>query len=76
MKFPWFLLRDIIFVPITLPGWLILLAGLAYAVFDFIQKNRNSHSFQETLSNWVFNLFLIIIAYYIIAWMTSRAEKK
>jgi hypothetical protein len=76
MKFPWFLLRGVIFIPITLPGWLILLAGVAYAVYDFIRLNSYSHSFQEKLSNWVFNLFFVLLAYYIIAWLTSRVEKK
>ena len=75
MKFPWFILRGVIFIPITLPGWVIFLAALAYAVYDFIRLNSYSHSFMDTLSNWVFNLFLVVIVYYIIAWMTSRAEK-
>jgi len=76
MKFPWFILRGVIFIPITLPGWLILLAGLAFTTYDFIRKNSNSLSFLDTLSNWVFNLFFVILVYYVIAWMTSRVEKK
>jgi hypothetical protein len=75
MKFPWFILRGVIFIPITLPGWVILLAALAYAAYDFIRLNSYSHSFLDTLSNWVFNLFFVILAYYVIAWITSRAEK-
>jgi hypothetical protein len=75
MKFPWFILRGIIFFPITLPGWLILLVALAYAIYNFIRIDRASHSVSDTLSNWGFNLFLVVVAYYIIAYFTSRVAK-
>ena len=76
MKFPWFILRGVIFLPITLPGWLIFLAGLAYAIYNFIRIDRVSHSVSDTLSNWVFNLFFVVLAYYVIAFVTSRGVKK
>jgi hypothetical protein len=76
MKFPWFILRGVIFFPITLPGWVITLAALAYAVYNFIRIDRVSHSVSDTLMNWVFNLFLIVVVYYAIAFVTSRGVKK
>ena len=75
MKFPWFLLRGVIFVPITLPGWLIFLAALAYAVYSFFRIDRISHSVSDTLSNWVFNLFFVLLTYYIVAYFTSKRTK-
>jgi len=58
MKFPWFLLRGVVFIPITLAGWIILLAAIAYMVLDFMRIDRASHSVSDTLSSWVFNVFL------------------
>jgi hypothetical protein len=75
MKFPWFILRGIIFLPITLAGWIIFLAGMAFAVYRFIRIDRISHSVSDTLMNWIFNLFVIIVVYYGIAWLTSRNRK-
>jgi hypothetical protein len=75
MKFPWFLLRGVIFIPITLAGWLIALIAVAFSIWDFIRIDRVSHSVSDTLSNWVFNIFFVVLAYYAVAYFTSRAKK-
>jgi len=76
MKLPWFLLRGVFFYPITLPGWLLFLAAIAYSVWNFIRIDSHSHSVSDTLMNWVFNLFLILAGYSMIAHFTSRGSLK
>jgi hypothetical protein len=75
MKFPWFKRNGILFIPITLMGWLVLLAGLAYAVYLFIDIDSRSHSVSDTLINFVFNLFILGIVYSLMAYLTSKIQK-
>jgi hypothetical protein len=72
MNLPWFKRIGIIFIPTTFIGWIILLAGICFAVYKFIEIDRRSHSVSDTLMNFVFQLFIIGIVYTLIAFMTSR----
>jgi hypothetical protein len=72
MNFPWFKRIGIFFLPKTFIGWIILLAGITYAVYLFIDIDSRSHSVSDTLMNFVFNLFIISIIYSLIAFFTSK----
>ena len=72
MALSWFKRVGIFFVPASMAGWLILAAGLAYAVYTFIDIDSRSHSVSDTLINFVFNLLLIAAVYSLIAFLTSR----
>jgi len=72
MKFPWFKRSGIVFIPGTIIGWIIFLAGAAYSVYLFIEIDKKSHSVSDTLMNFVFNLIIIWAVYTIIAFLTSR----
>ena len=72
MKLIWFKRTGIIFFPISAIGWLISLAGAAYAVYSFIDIDRSSHSVSDTLINFVFRLLIIWAVYSLIAYMTCR----
>lgn len=76
MKFPWFKRIGIFFIPATVAGWLILLAGIAFAVYSFIDIDSRSHSASDTLMNFVFMLLIIGAVYSLIAYATSRGTKK
>lgn len=76
MNSPWFKRNGIFFLPITFIGWAILIAGLAYAVYIFIDIDRSSHSVSDTLINFVFQLLIIGAVYSLIAFFTSRAIRK
>lgn len=71
MGFPWFRRIAFLFMPVKWPGWVILIAALACAVWVFIDIDSRSHSVSDTLLNFVFNLFLIAVAYTIVALVTS-----
>ena len=75
MNLPWFKRIGIFFLPTTFIGWTILIAGLAYAVYVFIDIDSRSHSVSDTLINFVFNLLIIGVVYSLIAFLTSRATK-
>jgi hypothetical protein len=72
MNFPWFKRVGILFIPESLIGWLILLLGIAYAVYIFIDIDSRSHSVSDTLINFVFNALIITAIYSFIAFLTSR----
>ena len=75
MKLPWFRQIGIFFLPATFIGWIILIAGLAYAVYIFIDIDSRSHSVSDTLIKFVFNLLIIGAVYSLIAFFTSRTQK-
>lgn len=74
MNLPWFKRIAIFFIPTSIIGWSLLLSGLAYAVYVFIDIDSRSHSVSDTLINFVFNLLLIGAIYSLIAFLTSRTS--
>lgn len=72
MHTPWFKRFGIFFIPKTFPGWIIFIAGLAYAVYVFIDIDSRSHSVSDTLMNFVFSLLIIAALYSFIGFLTSR----
>ena len=76
MNFPWFKRTGIFFVPASIAGWLILAAGLAIAVYSFMDIDSRSHSASDTLMNFAFMLLIIGAVYSLIAYATSRVIKK
>lgn len=75
MNLPWFKRFGIFFLPTTFIGWIILITGLAYSVYVFIDIDSRSHSVSDTLINFVFNLLIIGAVYSLIAFFTSRNTK-
>lgn len=76
MKLPWFKRSGIIFVPTSFIGWIILLCGLAYAVYNGIDLNNRCHSVSDFLINVVFSLLLIYAVYSLVAYLTIRMNKR
>jgi drug/metabolite transporter (DMT)-like permease len=75
MNLPWFKRNGIFFIPTSVVGWLIVLAGLIYAVYIFIDIDSTSHSVSDTLISFVFNLLIIGAVYSLIAYLASRTPK-
>lgn len=76
MNFPWFKRIGILYIPVTIIGWLILTCGIVYATYLFIDIDGKSHSVSDTLINFLFNLMLIVAIYSLIAFVTSRNTKE
>ncbi|MDP4221859.1 MAG: hypothetical protein Q8868_00990 [Bacteroidota bacterium] len=72
MKLPWFKRAGIIFMPVSVIGWLISLAGAAYAIYTFISIDSRSHSVSDTLINFVFRLLIIFAVYMLVGYLASR----
>jgi hypothetical protein len=72
MNLSWFKRVGIIFIPKNIVGWIVMLAGIGYAVYVFIDIDRKSHSVSDTMITFVFNLLIIIAFYTLIAFLTSR----
>lgn len=72
MKLVWFRRIGLFFVPVSLFGWITLLAAIAYSVYSFIDIDSRSHSVSDTLMNFVFRLVIIGVVYSLIAYFTSR----
>jgi hypothetical protein len=76
MKFPWFKRIGIFFLPASVAGWIILLAGIVFAVYSFMDIDGRSHSVSDTMINFVFMLLIIGAVYSLLAYLTSRVTKK
>lgn len=71
MNLPWFKRKGILFIPVSIIGWLLLAAALLYAVYCFMDIDRRAHSVSDSLMNFVFNLVIIGVVYSIIAFFSS-----
>jgi len=69
--FPWFKRIGPVFLPATIPGWLILAASIAYTVYLFVDIDRRSHSVSDTLINFAFNAFIVLVIYSLVGFVTS-----
>ena len=76
MKLPWFKKIGIFYIPQNAAGCIIVMAGIIYAVFRFIKIDSRSHSVSDTLRPFVIELFIIFIAYNLIAFIISSLKKK
>jgi hypothetical protein len=76
MKFPWFKRFGLFFLPASLIGWIILVFGILFAVYSFLDIDGRSHSVSDTLMNFVFILLIIGAVYSLIGYLTSRTFKK
>ncbi len=72
MKLNWFKRIGIFYVPKSFIGWLLLLAGAAFAVYMFIKIDSTSHSASDTLRNFFLWCLIIGAIYTLIAFLTSR----
>ena len=72
MNFPWFRRFGIFFIPATIAGWIVLLAGVVFAIYSFMDIDGRSHSVSDTMINFVFMLLIIGAVYSLIAYLTSR----
>lgn len=76
MKLNWFVRKGLFYRPVTLVGWLILSAAMIFAVYTFIDIDRQSHSVSDTLISFVFNLLIIGLFYTLIAFATEKKPVK
>lgn len=76
MNFPWFERYGLFYLPKKLAGWLIMIAGIVFAVYCFIDIDSRSHSGSDTLINFVFMLIIIGAVYTLIAFLTSLSGSK
>ena len=72
MKIHWFVRKGILFLPVSIMGWLILVAAVAYAVYLFIDIDSRSHSVSDTLMNWVFNCLIVGVIYSLVGFFTEK----
>ena len=53
MKKPWFKKVGWIYVPVSVPGWIIAIFALILIVHDFIAVDRKSHSVSDTYYGFI-----------------------
>jgi hypothetical protein len=75
MNLPWFKRIGIIFLPLSVIGWIISLLAISISVYSFIDIDSRSHSVSDTLINFVFRLLIVFAFYSLIAYLTSRTSK-
>ena len=76
MHFPWFKRRGFLYIPNSIPGVIIFLAGIAYAVREFMRIDSRSHSVSDTMINFLFELVIVAAIYSLVALMTSRGGQQ
>ena len=74
MKLNWFKRNGIFFIPVSIIGWIIFVAGIVCAIYFFRDIDSRSHSVSDTLMNFVFNLLIIGAVYSLIGYLTSRTS--
>jgi hypothetical protein len=75
MNLRWFVRKGILFFPVSIIGWLISAASIAFCVYIFIHIDSHSHSASDTLINFAFNALLVAAVYSLIAFLTSKESK-
>jgi hypothetical protein len=75
MKLPWFKQFGILFIPVSLTGWVIFFCGIALLVYTFIDIDSRSHSASDTLMNFAFYLLIIGAVYSLIGLIASRSYR-
>jgi hypothetical protein len=76
MKFPWFKRVGLFYIPKSVMGWIIFLAGFVLAVYSFIDIDSRSHSVSDTMINFVFMLLIIGAVYTSIGYFSDRITRK
>jgi len=71
MNLRWFVRKGILFFPVSIIGWIISIACIAFCVYLFIDIDSRSHSVSDTLINFVFMALLVAVVYSIIGYFTS-----
>jgi hypothetical protein len=71
MKLNWFRRFGILYLPVNIAGWIILLVAVAYAVYVFLDIDSRSHSVSDTMLNFVLNFLIIGAVYTLIAFFTG-----
>ncbi len=70
----WFVRKGIFFFPVSIIGWLVLLAAIAFCVYSFIDIDSRSHSASDTLINFFFIALIVAVVYSSIAYFTSKVN--
>ena len=73
MQLNWFRRSGILFVPKSIIGWIILFGCIWFSVYLFIHIDSHSHSASDTLRPFFIYLFLILLFYSLIAFLSSKA---
>ncbi len=68
----WFIRKGVFYRPVSLAGWLLLAAVVAYLAWAFVDIDSRSHSASDTLINWFFNLLLAGVLYSAVGYCTER----
>jgi hypothetical protein len=77
MKLPWFKRNGILlYIPQNLAGWIIVLAGITYAIYSFIDIDSRSHSVSDTVRPFFINLILIFAGYTLLAFFVNSLTKE
>ena len=76
MKLDWFVRKGILYWPTSIPGWLIFVTAVAYAIYLFIDIDSRSHSVSDTLINWVFNCLIVGVVYSLIGFFSEKKSSK
>jgi hypothetical protein len=67
----WFKPLGFVFRPVSVPGWLISLAGLAFCVHIFLFLDSRSHSVSDTL----YGIFPYWVPTFLLwTWIASRTS--
>ncbi|AYL98399.1 hypothetical protein [Mucilaginibacter celer] len=75
MKLNWFTRKGIIYLPVSIIGWVILTIAVTYAAIASVIIGKHSNSVGDMLINAIFNLLLSGLAYTLIAYFTERKSQ-
>ncbi|PWK76003.1 hypothetical protein LX99_03737 [Mucilaginibacter oryzae] len=72
MKLNWFTRKGIIYLPVSIIGWVILTLAVTYTAIGSVIIGKHSDSVGDMFINSIFNLLLNGLAYTVIAYFTER----
>lgn len=76
MNLNWFKRKGLYFIPVSIPGWIILACAIIYAVYTGVQLNSSQHSVSDFLMNLVFSLLIIMAIYSLIAYVVMSIHNR
>jgi hypothetical protein len=71
----WFRRRGILFIPVSIMGWLLAAFAVILCIYMFITIDSHSHSASDTLRPFIINAFIVFIIYSVMGLLTSREMK-
>lgn len=68
----WFVRKGVFYRPVSLAGWVFLMAAILYLLWAFADIDGRSHSASDTLVNWLVQVLIVGLIYTFLGYFTEK----